>query len=105
MQRKKMPVDILCTNAGGKLAAVDDQAAFMSSVEKDHPGWQMIFIAEVDGCLASFDCSAIRFGRRFFYHRHWPGPGSYAMAIVIRSTLAPFVRDVTLPWTLYTNSG
>ena len=90
-----MPVQILSTNAGGKLASEDDQAAFMSSVEKDHPGWQIIYIAEVDARLASFDTSALKFGGRYLYRRHWPGPGSFAMAVVIRSSLAPFVRDVT----------
>ena len=95
---KKMPLQILSTNAGGKLASGDDHAAFMSSVKKDHPGWQIVYIAEADARLASFDTLASKFGGRSIYRRHWPGPGSFAMAVVIRSSLAPFVRGITPLW-------
>ena len=90
-----MPCELLSTNAGGKLACIDDQAAFMSRVERDHPEWQIIFIAEVDARLASIDTTADKFGGRCSYRRHWPGPGSFAFAVIFRSAIAPFVRDIT----------
>ena len=85
---------MISTNAGGKLAHIDDQAAFMSAIERDHPLWQIVFIAEVDGRLAHADCSALSFGGRFTYTRHWPGPGSFAMAVITRATVSPFVKNI-----------
>ena len=69
-------MQIISTNAGGKLASIDDQAAFMNAIEEYHPAWQMVYISEVDGSLSSFDTSALKFGGRYTYKRYWPGPGS-----------------------------
>ena len=51
-------MQIITTNAGGKLAAIDDQAASMNAIEDFHPAWQVVFISEVDGSLSSIDTMA-----------------------------------------------
>ena len=52
-----MDCEMLTTNAGGRLAKLDDQSAFMDGITHDHPSWQLLFIAEVDGRLAADDGS------------------------------------------------
>ena len=89
-------MQIITTNAGGKLAAIDDQAAFMNAIEEFHPAWQVVFISEGDGSLPSIDTMALKFGGRYTYKRYWPGPGSYAMAVVIRSAVLPHIKDITV---------
>ena len=70
-----MDCELLTTNAGGRLAHIDDQTAFMSGIDRDHPSWQILFIAEVDAKLATGDTSAYRFGGLYSVRRYWPGPG------------------------------
>ena len=89
-------MQILSTNAGGKLSAIDDQAAFMNAVEEFHPAWQLVFISEVDASPSTIDTMALKFGGRYTYKRYWPGPGSYAMAVVIRSAVTPHIKDITV---------
>ena len=89
-----MGLQVIFTNAGCKLAHIDDQAAFMSAVERDHPLWQIVFISEVDGHKADADVSALSFGGRFTYTRHWPGPGSFAMAVITRATVSPLIKNI-----------
>ena len=68
----------------------------MNAIEEFHPAWQVVFISEVDGSLSSIDTMALKFGGRYTYKRYWPGPGSYAMAVVIRSAALPHLKDITV---------
>ena len=49
--------------------------------DERHPGWTVVFISEVDKSLVSSFESCFVDGHKVF--RHWPGAGSFAMAIII----------------------
>ena len=81
-------------NAGGGLSSLDDLRAVLVSLELSHPVWSFLFISEVDGKLAhSENESSFRLDGHLAF-RHWPGPGSCPMMIVINHAIAHLYRDI-----------
>lgn len=78
-------------NAGKVLG---DQAAWemvIQDVEDRCADWAAIFILECDGWLDGRDCE---FRLQHDIIRHWPGHGSYAMAVIINRKYRKYVRSV-----------
>ena len=76
---------VVSINAGKTLGSDDLWQALIDGVQAECPEWSVIFIAECDGQLKHMEPPAIDDHTVF---RHWPGLGSFPMAVIIRSRLS-----------------
>ena len=88
-----MPFKVISINVGRKLGDPDLQLSFVEWLDVRHKGWQVAFIAEVDGRYNEVQDDNL-FGNRLPWRRFWPGPGSTAFAIVFNQCFFSAVRRV-----------
>ena len=72
---------VLAVNAQGKLGTELALETFLTAVNGLHPGWDMLYISELDGFLGDRSPPVID---QMHVQRYYPGPGSRAMGFVSR---------------------
>ena len=85
-------MEVVAANVGGKCNSLDAFDATIQCVSEVSPNWSFLFISEFD---YSSEC---RFDTSVSEHkiwRHYPGPGSRAMAWVARNSCEHLVRRCT----------
>ena len=79
----------VAVNAGKTLGTCDAWQALIDGVQTECPDWSVIFVSECDGELRHTESPATSCHT---VYRHWPGAGSFPMAVVIRSRIRRFLR-------------
>ena len=79
-------------NAAKALGDEESLLALIHEVQHQVLHWSVIFVSEFDGTLSQRE---LTYNLSHHVHRHWPGPGSFAIGIIVNSRARPYLRSLT----------
>ena len=84
-------IHCMTLNAGKSLGSLERLSTYLEEVTQAMPAINLIYISELEVRQSMHeDFSYPTSIDAWSLHRHWPGPGSWAMLVMVHSSLLPF---------------